>query len=175
MLPPLPAQAATYTWTGGGGSWSTSSTSWNSPIVATPWDSTNGTASIADFINGGDAPVVSGGIYVNGIRFDNTANISGGTINLVSGILATPTITVNTSGGTIGSWLAGSAGLNVNGTGTLFLTNGSNNFTGGVNLNSGVLDFSNNAASTPPRTASRSTAARCNGPPAIPRIFPPSW
>ena len=50
---------------------------------------------------------MSGGVYANGIQFDATGTVSGGTINLLSGILATPTITVNATGGTINSILAG--------------------------------------------------------------------
>ena len=140
-LAATPARAATYTWNGGGATWSSSSTWWNSPIVATPWDSTNGTGSVADFVQGSDTPVVSGNVYVNGIQFDNTANITGGTINLVTAAgstFSTPTITMNATSGTIGSLLAGSAGLVENGTGILTLT-ANNTYTGGTTINSGTL------------------------------------
>ena len=148
-----PASAAVLTWSGSAGAtWNTSSTYWPAATVATPWDSSNGPSDVADFVNGGDTPVVSGGIYANGIQFDNTANISGGTINLVG---LTPTATVNTSSGTIGSWLAGTAGLVKAGAGTLYLTSSANNFTGGVNLSAGTLNFVSGALNT--------NTVACNG------------
>ena len=90
-------------------------------------------------------PVVSGSVYVNGIQFDNTANIQGGTINLVTGTLATPTITVNASGGTIGSVIAGSVGFTTAGAGLLTLA-GNNTYTGPTNINNGTLALSGTIA-----------------------------
>ena len=92
--------------------------------------------------------MVSGTVYANGITLDNTADISGGTIDLLTGTLSTPTITVNASGGTIGSVLTGTVGLNVTGSGALTLS-GNNVFPGGVNLGgttAGTLNLANNNA-----------------------------
>ncbi len=123
------ARAATLTWTGGAGAtWSTASTLWSGATVATPWDSTNGTADIANFNTAGATPVVSGVVNVNGITFASTANISGGTINLLAGTLATPAMTLNASG-TISSALAGNVGLTATGGSTLTLA-GNNTYTG---------------------------------------------
>ena len=133
-----PAAAATYTWNGPGSSWDISSTNWSSGGPANYWDASDGSLNIADFNTLNVAPVVSGGVYVNGIQFDNTANITGGTINLVTGTLATPTITVNATGGTIGSILTGTSGLAVAGAGTLTLY-GANSYSGTTSVNAGTL------------------------------------
>ena len=90
---------------------------------------------------------VSGTVYVNGIQFDNTANIQGGTINLVTGTLATPTITMNASSGTIGSVLTGTAGLVYGGSGLLDVT-GVNTYTGGTTVNGGTLEIDLTSQST---------------------------
>ena len=83
-----------------------------------------------------------GGTLANGLTFDNTATVSGGTISLGG---TTPTITANYAG-TIGSVLAGSSGLATAGLATLTL-NGTavNTFTGGLDVNAGtlLLNFSN--------------------------------
>ena len=104
---PGTAQAATGTWTGGGGAtWDTTSTNW-SGVSGTPWDSTNGITNTAYFNTGGATPSVSGTVYTNGITFDNTATISGGTVSFGG---TTPTITANAAA-TISSTMTGSAGL----------------------------------------------------------------
>ena len=145
LLAASPGAAATYTWNGGGGTWDTSSNNWTPRGASRPWDLSDGSANIADFNTLNVAPVVSGTVYVNGIQFDNTANIQGGTINLVAGTLTTPTITVNASGGTIGSVIAGSAGFTIAGTGLLTLA-GNNTYTGPTNINNGTLALSGTIA-----------------------------
>ena len=145
LLAASPGAAATYTWNGGGGTWDTSSNNWTPSIAPTYWDLSDGSANIADFNTLNVAPVVSGTVYVNGIQFDNTANIQGGTINLVAGTLTTPTITVNASGGTIGSVIAGSAGFTMAGAGLLTLA-GNNTYTGPTNINNGTLALSGTIA-----------------------------
>ena len=137
----------TLTWSGSAGAtWNTSPTNWSSWTgTGGPWDSTNGAASIADFVNGGDSPVVNGTVYANGLQFDNTASIQSGTINLVTGTLTVPTITVNASGGTIGSIIAGSAGLAKAGSGILVVS-GANTYTGPTAINNGTLALSGTIA-----------------------------
>ena len=119
--------------------------------VGTPWDSTNGPSYVADFATTGALAQINGSpaaVYANGLQFDNTGAVSGGTINLVAGTLATPTITVNASSGTIASVLAGSAGLVTSGTGLLTLTS-ANSFTGGTTINSGTLQLNSATAAGP--------------------------
>ena len=145
-----PAKAAVLTWTGSAGAtWNTSSTFWNNAGVNTPWDSTNGTGSIADFNTPSATPSVNGTIFVNGITFDNTATVSNGTISLVAGTLATPTITVNATSGTIGSILTGTAGLIKTGSGALSLTN-SSTYTGTTTVSQGALILSSAGGSAIP-------------------------
>jgi fibronectin-binding autotransporter adhesin len=135
-----PAQAAVLTWTGGTGTWTTSSANWPAATVATPWDSTNGTGSVAD-INTVNT-ITASSVYANGIQFDAAATINSSTITLVSAAgspFSTPTITLNTNGA-IGSTLAGTAGLIIAGTGTLAL-NTQASYTGGTTVNGGALNL----------------------------------
>jgi fibronectin-binding autotransporter adhesin len=134
----LPAQAATVTWSGSNtATWSTASTNWNGSSVLTPWDSTNGPNDIAAFTTSttSAAPSISGTVYANGITFSSTGSVSGGTLDLAG---VSPTVTVNSTGGTISSVLAGSAGLTKAGAGVLTLT-GSEIYTGGTTISAGTL------------------------------------
>ncbi len=128
--------ASTLTWNAGNAQWNVTSTVWSGATVATPWDSTNGPTNVADFTTSGVTATVSGTDYSNGVIFDAPSFISGGTLNLSGG---SPTITVNASSGTIGSTLAGAAGLSKNGGGTLTLNAPSSPLTGQVTVNSGTL------------------------------------
>ena len=121
----------------GGATWDVTTNNWTtwSGVSGGPYDSTNGTGTTADFVAGGDTPVINNTVYANAVRFDNTASISGGTLNLAG---TSPTITVNASGGTISSVVAGTAGLTKAGTGTLLLTS-ANTYSGGTFLNAGLL------------------------------------
>ena len=146
------AQAATYTWNGGAGAfWSSSSTNWTSGGGPLYWDLSDGTANIADFNTAGATPIVSGTVNANGIQFDSTATISGGTINLVTATgsqFTTPTITVNAAS-TIASVLSGTAGLTQTGAGTLTLT-GVNTYSGLTTLNQGNLGLSSTGGAAIP-------------------------
>ena len=139
---------------GGSGTWVTSaSTNWwnNNSASEVPWTDVTGTDTA---IFGGTAGTVSlsGYITANALTF-NTAGyvLSNGTLTLAG---LAPSITANANA-TLTSQLGGSAGLTELGTGTLYLTNSANNFSGGVNLNSGTLNFSSSALN--------SNAINCNG------------
>jgi autotransporter-associated beta strand protein len=140
---PAPAQAV-YTWSAGAsGPWDTSDDSWGGEGSNTLWDGVNGPSNVADFTAAGAVATVSGNasVYANGIIFNSPASIGGAALTLASqgdSIYATPTITVNGSGGTIASALAGSSGLVVTGQGTLTLTNNSS-YSGGTTVNQGTL------------------------------------
>ena len=74
--------------------------------------------------------------------------LAGGNLTLAG---TAPTITMNATGGTIGSILAGSAGLTMAGTGLLDLT-GANTYTGGTTVSGGTLQIDSTG-----RTASNGT------------------
>ena len=126
--------ASTATWTGGAGaSWDTSATNWSN-VSGTPWDITNGLTNAALFNTAGATPLVSGTVWANSLTFGQTATISNGTITLAG---VSPTITTNANA-TIGSVLAGTAGITKAGTGILTLT-GSNTFSGGISFTGSTL------------------------------------
>src|SRR5271170_6038251 len=80
-----PASASVLTWTGSASAtWDITTNNWStwSGVSGGPYDSSNGTGTVADFVNGGDTPVVSGTVYANGVQFDNTATITSGVLNL---------------------------------------------------------------------------------------------
>ncbi len=95
------AASSTYTWSNSGtGTWDTTATNW--PGGTNPWTSANGSSSIADFNTASATATVSANVYTNGIILDNTATISGGTINFV-GSAATIDVKNAASGSTISS------------------------------------------------------------------------
>jgi fibronectin-binding autotransporter adhesin len=138
---------AQATWNGANGAtWDTTATNWLN-ASGTPWDSTNGLTGTATFTATSGSAVVNGSVFAN--RLDYTAAsgtfaIRGGTLNLAG---TTPTISVNPSRTlTIGSTLAGSAGLVKSGSGTLVLT-GSNTYSGTTtSAGGGTLTASNQDA-----------------------------
>jgi fibronectin-binding autotransporter adhesin len=145
------AHAQTYTWSGtNGATWNTGPTNWTG-AAGTPWDSTNGLTGVATFTGTSGSAVVSGGVFANQVLYSATSGtfaITGGAINLAG---TTPTISATTSRTlTIGSTLAGSAGLLKTGSGTLVLS-GSNTYTGTTSVNLGILSATNpNAFGTGP-------------------------
>jgi len=152
--------AATYTWdsvtglTGaqdGAGTWDTATASWWNGSSDIVW--TNSFSDTAVFGAGsgaaGAVTVVSGS--VNGIIFNAAGSgnytLSSGTITLGG---TSPTITVNASGtSTIASVLAGTAGLNIAGVGTLALT-GSNSYSGATGITGGTLQIGNGTSGSIP-------------------------
>ncbi len=136
-----PASAATFMWNVSSGTWDTSSTNWSGATGPTLWDSVTGGTNTADFTASGATATIGTGaaVYTNGIIFDSPAWITGGTMHLAG---TTPAITVNATGGTIASVLAGTGGLVENGTGVLTLT-ASNFYSGTTAINGGTIAVSN--------------------------------
>jgi autotransporter-associated beta strand protein len=142
------AHAAPLTWDGGpsasttddlitpgAGTWTTGGTKWDDGIV----NSLNGTwANGDDATFGGTAGTVtvSGGVNAHNITFQTGYTVAASTLTL-SG--TTPTITTDTGvSASIGSVIAGTAGLTKTGAGTLTLTS-VNSYTGGTIVNGGTL------------------------------------
>lgn len=130
--------AAEYTWSGAasGDAWDTSNNHW-AGAAGTTWDAINGILNLATFNTAGLSSSVTGTVYTNGIKFEQGAALTGGMINL-GGV--TPSITTNADA-SIGSVLAGTAGLKKGGTNKLTLT-GVNTYTGATSINAGTLTYS---------------------------------
>ena len=135
------SQAVTGTWSGSTtGTWNTTATNWTISGGGTdPWDSTNGPTNDAIFSLASLNATVSGTVYTNGITFNNSGTVSGGTITLGG---TTPTITTNANA-TISSTLIGSAGLVKTGNSTLTLQGTGITYSGATTVNQGTLLFSN--------------------------------
>lgn len=121
--------------TGGIGEWTDGSGSWDSTKAAN-FAGTAGT-------------VTAGAVTANrGITFTTTGyTLTGGTITLAAVSSGLNSITTGTDGSvttTIDSALAGSAGIQKLGQGTLIL-GGANTFTGGLTLSSGTLQISSDS------------------------------
>ncbi|HEX7261488.1 MAG TPA: autotransporter-associated beta strand repeat-containing protein, partial [Luteolibacter sp.] len=126
---------------GTAGDWSTGLSNWDvgvSPYVAWPGAGTDN-----DAVFGGTAGTVTlaTAITANDLTFNTTGyTITNGTLTLNG---TSPTITTGTGvTTTIGSAIAGSAGLQKSGDGTLILSNTTNSFSGGVALAGGTLQIS---------------------------------
>ena len=127
---------------GGGGTWNTSTTNWDRGFgYAAPvaWNNSN----LALAIFGGTAGTVTLGtdITAGGIRTAHTTGtytLSGGGTLTLDVETGTPVIEVPAGTLAISSTLAGTKGLQKNGSGTLQLT-GTNNLSGGFILNAGTL------------------------------------
>ncbi|MEY3204832.1 MAG: hypothetical protein RLZZ21_1163, partial [Planctomycetota bacterium] len=129
----------------GAGTWSTSvsGTNWWDGLTNVAWP--NLTTSSAIFGAGSGAAgtvTVSGSVITNAMTFNapgsGTYTLSGGTISLEG---TSPTITSNVNA-SIGSVLAGSAGLVKAGNGTLTLSS-ANSYTGGTQIDAGGITTSN--------------------------------
>ena len=128
---------------GGKGTWDTSLAYWNAANdgVAGPFTVWNN-ATIDNAIFAGTAGTVTlaSPITVNNLTF----NVAGYTLSGSTLTLAGTTPTINGSA-TIGSVIAGTAGLIKGATGTLVLT-GANTFSGGVTVDGGTLTLAGDAA-----------------------------
>jgi autotransporter-associated beta strand protein len=118
---------------GGSGTWDTASSKWYNGASNAPWAANSN----AVFWGTAGAVTVSAPQTVNSLAFKtNGYSLSGSTITL-----AKPTVTVDSGViASIGSALAGSAGLVKNGAGTLNLS-GTNTYTGGTTINAGVVSI----------------------------------
>jgi len=125
--------------TPGTGTWANGGTNWDDGIV----NSANGTwtdGSDATFSGTAGTVTISDAVNAHNLTFSSGYTVTGGPITL-SG--TTPAITTAPSvTATIGSIIAGSAGLSKLGTGTLILS-GANSFTGGVTITAGTLQSGN--------------------------------
>lgn len=152
------AHAQTYTWSGANGAtWDTNATNWTG-ATGTPWDSTAGLTGTATFTATSGSAVVNGSVFANRIDYtaaSGTFAIRNGTLNLAG---TTPTISVNPSRTlTIGSTLAGSAGLLKTGSGTLVLS-ASNTYSGTTTSSGGGIVQASN-----PFAFGTSTVSATNG------------
>ena len=126
---------ATAPGAGGSGSWADGSGSWDASKKAN-FGGTAGTVTAATVTAS------------NGLAFTTTGyTLTGGTITLAGASIGLNAITTGTDGSvttTINSALAGSAGIQKLGQGTLVL-GGANTFTGGLTLSSGTLQISSDS------------------------------
>ena len=131
---------------GGTSAWNTTTANWDRGFgfaAPVPWDNTN----FATAVFGGTAGTVTLGapITAGGITSGVNYTLSGAntlTFDVASG---TPVVDVTANTLTISSTIAGTKGLQKNGSGTLLLT-GTNNITGGLALNAGTLTVTNSAS-----------------------------
>lgn len=130
--------AADQTWTGATDQlWSTS-TNWT---TATPGSADDVIFPLA-IPSGGSVITLGTGSLANSLSFRNNYTLTGGDLVLTSGAVRVDLAQM----ATISSQLTGSVALVKTGLGTLRLTNPSNDFTGPVTVNAGLLSISNAAA-----------------------------
>ena len=123
---------------GGSGTWNTSSLTWFNGATYQAWNN----AVFDDAVFGGTAGTVTlgGAITVHNLSFTTSGyTVTGSTLTLAG---AAPTVDVSPGTATIGSVLAGAAGLTKAGIGTLTLT-GTNTYRGGTTIEAGTLQIGN--------------------------------
>jgi len=141
------AHAAVYTWdsnTGtvgaqdGAGTWNTSGTNWLSGGSNVVFGNTSSDTAIFGAASGTAGTITVSAVTANALTFNAAGSgnytLSSGTITLAG---TSPTLTANVNA-TIGSVLAGTAGLTSTGAGVLTLT-GSNIFSGTTTVSAGTL------------------------------------
>ena len=147
FVPVQSASAAIQTWSGGSGTWDTTSTKWPSALWAGDAAQFGPTAGIVT--------VDAGGVSANQIIFAHTATgytISGGTITMTGPAVIGWTGSTPSTSSTISSVLAGSNGLTFQsgaaGTGLELLTlTGVNTYTGATTLFGGTVTLAGSNAS----------------------------
>ncbi|MFD1198347.1 autotransporter-associated beta strand repeat-containing protein [Brucella gallinifaecis] len=133
--------------TGGSGVWNLSNSFWSasSDGVSGPYASWDN-AGLNTAVFGGVAGTVTvgGSVTAGGLDFETTGySLTGGTITLAGG---TPAISAaRNTVATIGSVIAGSSGVTLDGLGTVYFT-GANTFTGDIFLQSGIFQAKNSSA-----------------------------
>ena len=128
-----PATAFAFTWSGGAGTWDTTTAKWTG--AATTWR--NGGNDAATFSGTAGVVTLAAGIMANDLIFFTTGYQVAGTALALTG--ATPTITTAIGvSATLAPVLSGSGGLVKSGAGTLTLS-GANTFTGPLMVNAGTL------------------------------------
>ncbi len=137
------SRVATGAGTGGTGTWNTSAVKWYNGSADVPWiDGNNavfwgtaGTVTLAAAQNVNSLTFKTSGYTLTG----STLTLGGSSVTVDAGVTAT-----------IGSIVAGTAGLVKNGAGTLILTNSSNQtsgYTGGTTINAGTLNIASGTIS----------------------------
>ena len=127
---------------GGSGTWNNSNTNWsvtNSPVLGIAWD-----ASKKAIFAGTAGTVTVDTVSANAsIQFSTTGySLTNGSLTLGGASIGVNTITTDAAvTTTIGTTLAGTAGMTKSGAGTLVLS-GANSLSGGIALNSGGLSVS---------------------------------
>ena len=148
-----------------GGSWMASG-NWSNGVVA---DGVGVVAELSRLTLGANRTITLDGVPTvaqlvcgdAGNRYGWTVtNGTGGPLTLNAGA-ATPVITVNNRTNTIGAALAGTNGLIKAGSGTLML-NGTNTYSGGINVTNGTLTLASTAAQPASGTIAISTGATVN-------------
>ncbi len=127
---------------GGTGTWDANTTAnWFDGASAVKWPAAGGTADVATFGGTAGTVTLSGTINANRLQLQTTGyTLQGGTLTLNG---SAPTLTTASGvSATIGSTVAGSAGLIKNGAGTLTLS-AANSFTGTTTINLGTLALQN--------------------------------
>jgi fibronectin-binding autotransporter adhesin len=145
------ARAATYTWDASGngssfdgaGTWGLTGSNWWTGTSDQVWPNTTDTAVFGAGVSAANPYTVTlsnGGSAINagGLVFQNQAYTLTGDPLALTG--PTPTVTVNAVGATIGSAIAGSAGLVKAGTGLLDIS-GQNTYAGNTTITGGTLEL----------------------------------
>ncbi|HEY3898205.1 MAG TPA: autotransporter-associated beta strand repeat-containing protein [Chthoniobacter sp.] len=121
---------------GGTGNWNASTTNWTNSTGTTnsAWQSQT-----AFFGGTGGTVTLTSPISAQGLVFNSSGyTLAGSNVLTLTGTTPEIDVTANTSA-TVGVRIAGTKGLNADGLGTLILTNGSNGYSGGTNVESGIL------------------------------------
>ncbi len=125
--------------TDGSGTWNTSAKWYGAGPNDVAWP--NAAGDTAQFGAGSGSSIaytvsLSASTSLGGLIFQNQAyTLTGSTLNLIG---ATPTVTVNASGGTIGSAITSAGGPTKTGSGELYLA-GANTYTGTTTVSTGTL------------------------------------
>ncbi len=132
--------SASLTWSGGNGTWDTSTSNFTASSVA--WNNTTDAATKAIFPSAGQSIVVASGITAGSVQFDASGiTLSGG--SLINGNASTAfiaTVTNGTDSAAISTAINdGGKGLTKDGSGILSLSGTQSDLTGGITVAAGTL------------------------------------